>query len=243
MRRDLGDLRNNMSPSVRLTLGLLSFMLAVGLGSGIVGFIFGQAALRGITQPALNPFLNTADALKQRPQQGVTLAKERDLIAKVKAQTSGVGKKKNKPQSKASPTVKPSPKVDPKSSEQSPQSTSSSPKSFPLKAQDQGMNLEVRSVVREEDSLVLNVALTNQGSQSLKFLYSFLDITDDNGDVLFAETRGLPSQLPPKSETYIGTIRISDVLDGRVDKISLKLTDYPNQSLKLEVSDIPVPEK
>ena len=217
-------------------------MLVVGIGSGMVGYIFGQQSLKGITQPALNPFLKTADARKQRSNQGITFAKERDILAKVKAQTSETRKpSSSKPKPKPSPKAQKSPKVDPKPSE-SPSPASSGPKTLPITVEDQGMNFEVRSVVRDADGLVLNVALTNQGSKPLQFLYTFLDVTDDQGQVLFAEPRGLPAQLQPKSDTYLGTIKIVDVPEDSVEQLSLKLTDYPNQTLNL-VLEIPVPKE
>lgn len=219
-------------------------MVVVGAGSGMVGFLFGQQSLKGITQPALNPFLNTAEALKDRPSQGVILAKERDIIDKVKKQISGDGKG-NKPnsESKNSPSPKQSPEADAKPAEPSSPSDASTPASLPLTVEDQGMNLEVRSLAREADSLVLNVALTNKGAKPRQFLYSFLDVTDEQGQALFTEIRGLPAQLQPESETYLGTIRITDVPEGSIDQISMKLTDYPNQKLNLEILNIPIPQE
>ncbi len=82
--------------------------------------------------------------------------------------------------------------------------------------------------------------MQNKGKNSVRFLYSFLDVSDDKGRTLSASTDGLPSELPNNSPTYTGTISIPTALLDDVKSISLSLTDYPAQQLKLEVSDIPV---
>ena len=87
--------RVKLHPSVQLTLMLFAFMLTIGVVSGVIGFAMGRQSLKGITQPAINPFLSDeSESISQRPRQGVSLLKERDILAKVKTQTRSTDKKK-----------------------------------------------------------------------------------------------------------------------------------------------------
>ncbi len=88
--------------------------------------------------------------------------------------------------------------------------------------------------------LLLRVKMQNKGADSVRFLYSFLDVTDDKGRTLSASTEGLPAELPANGPTFSGTVSIPTALLDDVNKVSLALTDYPAQQLKLEVSNIPV---
>jgi hypothetical protein len=82
--------------------------------------------------------------------------------------------------------------------------------------------------------------MQNKGNESIRFLYSFLDISDDKGRTLSAITEGLPAELPAKGSVFKGTISIPTALLDDVKQISLSLTDYPAQKLKLQLSDIPI---
>lgn len=195
----------------------------------------GHQSLRGITQPALNPVLNGGNSSKRRPRQGASLLSEKDIISKAKTKTSG---SKKKPKAKK-PKPKPSPKT---SKEEKPEKKDTTPQSFPVKTEAKGMSLEVRSFTRDEDSLVLNVALENKGSKPVQFVYTFLDVVDDRGRTLLAEAQGLPAEFQANSETFYGTVKILDVSGNNVKQVSLKLTDYPDQNIKLEASNIPVIE-
>ena len=225
-----------MSPAVRRTLFLMGFMLAVGAVFGLTGYTMGYQSLRGITQPALNPVLNGGDSSKRRPQQGASLLTEKEIIAKVKTKTSG--SKKPKAQK---PKPKPSPKESKKEETEKPKEEVK-PESFPVKTEAKGMNLEVRSLSQDDDGLVLNVALQNSGSKPVQFVYTFLDVVDNRGRTLLAEAQGLPTDFQANSETFYGTIKILDVSGDNIERVSLTLTDYPDQAIKLEASNIPVLE-
>ena len=62
---------------------------------------------------------------------------------------------------------------------------------------------------------------------------------DDRGRALSAIADGLPGELPANGEKFSGTLRIPTVLLDRSQKISLTLTDYPEQNLELKLKDIP----
>lgn len=214
---------------------LLGFMLLVGAVSGLTGYGMGHQSLRGITQPALNPVLNSEDGSKRRPQQETSLLSEKEIVAKAQAKTSGVKKPKaQKP--------KPSPKPKTEKKEDKAEKQDSTPQSFPVKAEQKGMTLEVRSLAEDEDGLVLNVTLQNGGSKPVQFVYEFLDVTDNRGRSLLAEAQGLPSEFQANSETFYGTIKILDVSGDDIEKVSLKLADYPDQAIKLEAANIPILE-
>lgn len=214
-----------------LTIALLSFMLMIGIVSAAWGFTFGRKALKGITQPTIGPVFGASNQGK-RPQGGSTFLQEEDILEHVKAETSG-SKVQSSPEEASSnqPVSNPAPRE------------SSQPKSapgFPIKSQDEDVVFEVRSARKQGDQLILDVALTNNGSKSVQFLYTFLDITDEQGRVLSATTTGLPAELQPSSEAFSGTITIPDISLEDAQKLSLRLQDYPDQDIELEVSDVPV---
>ncbi|WP_233501405.1 DUF3426 domain-containing protein [Acaryochloris thomasi] len=222
---------------MRRTLLLVGFMLTIGAVCGLTGYSMGYQSLRGITQPALNPVLNGGgDSSKRRPQQGASLLSEKEIVAKVKTKTRGAKK----------PTAqKPKPKPSPQESnkeESDKAKKDSKPQSFPVKTEAKGMNLEVRSLSQDEDGLVLNVALQNNSSKPVQFVYTFLDVVDDQGQALLAEAQGLPADFQANSETFYGTIKILDVSGDNIERVSLTLTDYPDQAIKLEALNIPVLE-
>ena len=103
-----------------------------------------------------------------------------------------------------------------------------------------GVAFTVKSLHYSGGDLIIRVNIQNQGTTSVRFLYSFLDITDDKGRTLSAMTEGLPAELPPNSREFSGTVSIPTALLDDVNKISLSLTDYPDQKVKLNLVDIPV---
>lgn len=220
-----------INSSLALTLILLSFMFAVGLISGAGGYIFGRKALKGITQPAINPIPLGSEEAKQLPQQTNPFLQERDILAKVETQTKGVTKQAPEAKPKPTPTAPP-------------QSTkpvaSPAAQTFPLQSQDQGVTLEVRSLEVQSDGMQLEVALKNESSTPVQFLYTFLEVTDEQGRVYTAITRGLPAEIQPQSEIFSGMIKIPEVSSTLPKQLFLSLTNYPEQNLKLRVSHIPV---
>jgi hypothetical protein len=100
--------------------------------------------------------------------------------------------------------------------------------------------LQVNEATNEGTTLSLKVNLQNEGTTPVKFLYSFLEIKDNQGRSLSAITEGLPEELPPKSENFVGMVKIPNALVDDSQTLSLNLTDYPDQKLKLNISQIPV---
>jgi hypothetical protein len=216
-----------MNATIALTLFLLSLMIGAGVISASWGYTLGREALKGITQPDTRPGSTLGDTQNSpsHRREELVLLKEEEILKQVKArinqETASPGEQ---PQSKASPEASPS----------------LSPVEVTASVQDQDVNFQVTNVRQEGDSLVLDVSLQNNGSTPVRFLYSFLTITDNQGRTLDGSTDGLPGELLPNGEAVSGVVRIPVALLDGVGRLSLSLTDYPNQSLKLEVADIPV---
>lgn len=215
-------------------------MLGAGSVSAFLGFDLGSSALKGVTTPDGRPTSKFAATKANSSQSGsVTFLKEEDILKVVKARIQGKGKaadsdklneddedinpKKQKPPEKPKEVVEE--KLQP---------------GFPVSAESEGVTMAVQSARYSGGDLLLKVKMQNKGKDSVRFLYSFLDVTDDKGRTLSASTEGLPADLPANGPESTGTISIPTALLDDVKKVSLSLTDYPDQKLKLEVTNIPV---
>jgi hypothetical protein len=110
----------------------------------------------------------------------------------------------------------------------------------PVQSKDQNVSLQVKNIKLQDGAIVLDVNLKNDGQKAVRFLYSFLDVRDDQGSLLSAITDGLPGELPANGEAYEGKIRIPTALLSSSKTISLSLTDYPDQKLQLKLENLPV---
>lgn len=224
-----------LNSTIALTLVLLILMLGAGYMSALWGFAVGLEALKGVNQPDARP-TNKIKLRKNKSQQqdAVVMLKEEDIITNVRARIEGKGKK-----------VKPEkPQLD-QQSNKPPQATlvsdAETPQvGFPRINKSQGVTLEVISARFSGGSLRMKVNFKNEGDKTVRFLSSFLDVTDDRGRALSANTEGLPWELPPNGKIFSGTVSISSTLLDDVKKLSMTLTDYPEQQLRLQMSDIPV---
>jgi hypothetical protein len=232
--------------TVALTLILLAMMLGAGFVSAMWGFTVGHQALKGVTQPDVRPTQKLAESQQvSSGKEGVAILREEDILTSVNAYIKGEGKdsksnstdKKDENNSTKSDTS-PKPSPDPSSTQAS--LTTDANFKLPVKSQDRGVTLEVRSASQQGGSLLLNVKLKNEGANAVRFLYSFLNVTDDQGRALSAITEGLPGELPPNGEEFSGTVSIPTALLEDAKKLSLTLTDYPDQKLQLKMSEIPV---
>jgi hypothetical protein len=224
-----------LNSTATFTFSLLILMIGAGILSAMGGFSLGSEALKGVTQPDSRPNKSSSNANsnankpRSNGQAEMTLFKEEDILkaAKEKVNTS------LKAGAKPDPTEQ-------KDKFKDPSEDKKATGKFPFTHKDKGITLEVTASRRQEDTLVLDVALKNDSDQPVKFLYSFLTITDDQGRILNGETTGLPPELAAKSDRSSGTVKVSSSLLANASTISLQLSDYPNQKIQLEVSDIPV---
>lgn len=229
-----------INSTVLLTLILLILMLGAGSVSAFLGFNLGSSALKGVSTPDGRPTTKFASAKSSNPQQpGVALLKEEDILKIVKARIEGKTKAaKSQKQEDDEEEIKSSRQ---KPEEKPQEVTEEKPQpGFPVSAENQGVTFSVQSARYSGGDLLLKVKMQNKGADSVRFLYSFLDVTDDKGRTLSASTDGLPAELPANGPTFSGTVVIPTALLDDVKKISLSLTDYPAQKLKLDVSNIPV---
>ena len=228
-----------LNSTVVLTLILLTLMFGAGLTSASWGFTVGRQALKGITQPDVRPG-NNAGGTKgsSNPREEVSILNEKDILKAVKARMEGrdVDKGTAKGNSDADKATAKSAQA------KKPVKQENAKTKFPVNSRDGGVTLEVSSIRERGSSLLLDVSMKNEGSQSVRFLYSFLNVTDDQGRALSASAEDLPGELPPNGEVYYGTVSIPTALLDNAKQLSLTLTDYPNQKLQLQISGISVPK-
>ncbi|MBW4649378.1 MAG: hypothetical protein KME06_11935 [Kastovskya adunca ATA6-11-RM4] len=234
-----------LNSTVALTLILLAMMLGAGFVSAMWGFTLGHEALKGVTQPDVRPTKKFAGKQQASSgKEGVAMLREEDILVNVHAYINGKGK-----DSEAKEETKQSSKPEAKEAVSSSSDAFNTQASFtstssniqlPIQSEDRGVSLAVTSASQEGGSLLLKVRLKNEGSDAVRFLYSFLNVTDDQGRALSAITEGLPGEVPANGEEFSGTVSIPTALLEDAQKLSLTLTDYPDQKLRLNMSEIPV---
>lgn len=241
-----------LNSTVALTLTLLAMMLGAGLVSAVWGFTLGHEALKGVTQPDVRPTKKLAGTQKSSTgKEGLTFLSEEDILINVDAYIRG--KSSNSKSSSnfqnnddqnlvGSSQGQTEPNVSPHWAFNTQKSftNSNSVLNLPIKSHDRGVTLEVHSASQKGSSFLLDVSMKNEGSNDVSFLYSFLNIIDDTGRSLSAITEGLPGKLPANGQEFSGTVSIPTALLDNSQKLSLKLTDYPDQKLHLQTSEIPV---
>jgi hypothetical protein len=219
--------------TLMLTLSLFTMMLIAGGVSTYLGFLMGSEALKVVTQPDVN--------LEDKPDsnkhlggvyKGLNIIDEKDILVKVYDYIYTKEHGSPPPQAEATESSDATEQV---------RSTSLSIKgNFPITNQDRGVTLAVSKAQLQGTSLLLDLGLKNESSQSVRFLYSFLDVKDDRGRSLSAIPDGLPGELPANGENFNGTLRIPRALLEGASNISLSLTDYPEQKIVLKLNKIPV---
>lgn len=216
-----------LNSTIGLTLLLLISMVGAGVLSAVAGMSIGRDALKGVTQPDTRPTNNLANRKVDAPRTNQTAFLQEDkILASVKARISG--KAVSAVNQGAEPVAK---NAEPKDSGST---------RFPMNSDSAGVSLQVKSVEQQGDALVMSVSLKNTNSDPVKFLYTFLEVKDEQGRTITANTEGLPSELPPDSEPYGGTIRMSIASVEKAKTVSLLLSDYPDQKVQLKLSNIPV---
>lgn len=217
-----------INSTVALTFILLTLMFGAGIVSGAWGFAIGREALKGITQPDARPTNKVNKKNTSGRGEELVILKEDDILKKVKDRIDG-GTAKPVASNSGIPQIK-------TDGEKQPLSLAK----FPFVSRDKGVTIEVTGMHLRTESVVYDVALQNGGAQPVKFLYSFLNVADEQGRALSADTAGLPTELPASSQKFTGTVSIPTALLDKAQKLSIELTDYPDQKLQLKLSDVPV---
>jgi hypothetical protein len=224
-----------VNPTVTLTLILLFLMIGAGITSASGGYKLGREALKGITQPDTRPINNVTDSQGKplRREGNLALLKEKDILANVKARMGGTTENADKaPDKAATPQAAP-----PDAAKASP---SPATVGLPMFAESRAVTLGIQAVRRQDKSLILDVSLQNNSTEAVQFLYSSMEITNDQGRLLSASTQDLPEELPPNGQQDTGTIAVPLALLDGAKSLSLSLTDYPEQQVQLRLSGIPV---
>lgn len=219
-----------------LTLVLLTLMIGSGYVSSMLAYGIGHEALKSVTKPDARPTTKIKVRKPTSQKEGaIVMLKEQDILNTVKARIAGKGKKA-RPQ-KVRPTTQSDNTVTPKAqlvaAKETPQP------GFPISNTNQDVTLSVTSARYSGGALVLKLDFKNKSDKTVRFLYSFMDVTDDRGRALSANTEGLPEELPPDGNNT-GTMSIATALLDDVKSLSLQITDYPDQKLQLQVANIPV---
>lgn len=225
-----------------LTLILVALMLMTGSVSAFLGFSMGSSALKGVTSPDGRPTSKLISS-KNNDLQSVPISflKEEDIINQVKKRIEQNKTKINRTKKVEEDEETVSTSTKDKSQQKAQELPEEPPQpGFPVVAESEGVNMSVQSASYSGGQLILKVKMHNQSNESVRFLYSFLDVTDDRGRVLTATTDGLPAELPGNGPIFTGKISIPTALLNDVSSLTLSLTDYPAQKLKLQLSDIPV---
>lgn len=221
-----------MNPTILVSLFLLGLTMGAGAWSGSWGYKLGREALKGITQPDVRPTNNLAGVQSTGSRKvEIEFFKEKDILVNVNNVIANGGAVSEKKAADNSQKAK---------ENNANKSNNTSEAKLPIVSRDRGVVMEVYKVRRWGNSLVLDVNLKNEGEQSVRFLYSFLNITDDQGRVLSASTEDLPGEIPPNGRRYYGIVTIPIALLDKAKQLSLGLTDYPDQKLQLKMSNIPV---
>ncbi len=219
-----------------MTVILLVLMFGAGFFSSAWGYKLGREALKEITQPDVRPSnLTGRNEETERHAEGVKMLKEGDILATVRKRMEG----KDDEVTASTPANNPNQQQPQQQPEPAPQAQAAT-SNFPIVSRDGGVTLEVTSASRTGSSLLLNVQLKNESNTSVRFLYSFLNVTDDKGRALSASVDDLPGQLPPDSQTYVGKVSIPAALLDNAQELAISLTDYPDQKLELKMSGIPI---
>ena len=216
-----------------LTASLFLMMVVAGGASAYISYLMGEEALKVVTQPDVSSGENPQKDKIIGTHKGLKLISEREILVNIYNLTRG--KKKSANQVK---------ELRKEQSEQlinlDRQSEQNNHAFFPIRDEAEGVSMEVVKARQQGNSLLLNVSLKNEGPHAVRFLYSFLDVRDDRGRALSAIPDGLPGEVPANGKNFTGTLRIPTALLDNAQKISLTLTDYPEQRLELKLQNIPV---
>lgn len=218
-----------------LTSILLFFMLAAGIMSGVVGFISGHEALKGVTQPDIRPNNSKGGSQQNINTKGLELIDEKETIANVKKQMGLDDPSKDSQQAKdakkRAAEFEKAVKNDPK--------TGLPIAKLPIVKQDQGITMSVNSIASKGTDLKLELTLSNHGSQPVNFGQGTITVTNDRSQGINATTSGLPNNLAANGQDVKVTLTIPKNALDKVKSVSLQLTDI-DKKLQLEASGIPV---
>ena len=246
--------RRNYSIMMVTGLGSLVLVAIVGTFSYIFGYVFGEKALQGVT-PLLETGNPEGSPRNPNSRRSIPLVLEVDVVSETAPELTPPDRflvAKN-PRIRSAPVPTPTPTSTPTVSSSSEPTPAPISTPTPIQASTPAAQapeavapagsvvMNVLSAQRQGGAIVLNVTMQNNSNQTVRFLYSFMDVRDNNGRVLSASTSGLPGELPPNSTVYSGTVRIPEIFVQGSSSVSLSLPDYPSQRMWLRVGGVPLP--
>jgi hypothetical protein len=216
-------------------------MVGIGILSSSWGYALGREALKGITQPDTRPgsSLLNAEAIPPR-REAVALLSEEEILADVKAHVTQYTDANRPVVTVTEPQDNPSDAQTPIMEAEESFISATAPGQLPVSDEDQGVMFQVLTVRQERDALVLDVSVQNQGDETYRFLYSFMELEDDQGRMFSGNTEGLPTDLRAGDGPFYGTVSLPIALLDGANSLSLSLTDYPDQQLNLQIPQIPL---
>jgi hypothetical protein len=218
--------------TVVYTFVLLFLMIGAGVASAVSGFSMGREALKGITQPDSRPNKGKANKTGVVAKEDLQLLKEDDIVKSMKERIDSSAKSGAKAPEK--------PEKSEKTTSEKPKEEKTAKVELPVTTESAGVAMEVLSRRQEGDSTMFEVAMKNSSDRPVSFRYSFMNITDNRGQIVNAEAVGLPEALPAKSEKFSGSVKIPTGSLEKVENVTLQLSDYPEQKIQLRLTDIPV---
>ena len=228
--------RINLQSTFLLIFVLLLMMLAGGSASAYIGFLMGTEALKVVTQPDTNsqePVTKTKN--RAGSYKGLKIIAEREVLVNVYDHIYNQTKKEQDRKSQKPLTQAKTSLV---TNQGEPEKI---PSGFaPIKDSSGGVTMEVSQAKFQGNSLILGVNLKNESSKSVRFLYSFMDVRDDQNRTVSAITEGLPGELPANGQEFQGNLIVPLSLLNNSRNISLTLKDYPEQELELKLEKISV---
>ena len=226
--------RINLQSTFCLIFVLLLMMLAGGSASAYIGYLMGTEALKVVTQPDSNSQESVSKTKSgSGSHKGLKIIEEREILVQVYDRIYRQTKKNNYSQQSL------------RGSQSSLINKENEPENIPsgfvpIKDSSGGVTLEVSQAKFQGSSLILGVNLQNESSNSVRFLYSFMDVRDDRNQPLSAIIEGLPGELPANGEKFQGHLIVPLSLLNKSRNISLTLKDYPEQELELKLEKISI---
>lgn len=236
--------------TVRITLALLILIAIASIASGFVGFKIGAIALEGVAQPENNPSKklsngnssNNPELFKPVNEKTILTQVYNTIQAKLKPLTPNPKDDSTEDKDDSQSVDSPDPKAIPSEEEKPPTKVAApiSDRPINLSSQAQGVTLTVENVHQDGELVVFNVSLKNESLQPVKFSYRFLEFKDDQDRTLSGITEGLPDEIPANSPPFAGQVKIPlNLLQDR-QRLTLNLSNYPDQTLSLSVKNIPL---
>lgn len=208
-------------------------MLAAGITSAFISYLMGQQALKVVTQPEMTK----NNRLRKKPltgtYKGLQLVDEKKVLVEVYNLIQAHEGKDSQDRSRLQDSNRLVSNIVIEEDD-------ASDTIFPLTNRSKGVTLELVKTQTEGSSLVLDLNLKNEGSEAIRFLYSFIDVRDEQGRVISAIPEDLPGEIPANGQNFSGKLKIPLALLDQSHNISLSLTDYPDQTVELKLKQIPV---